>query len=137
MNIHTNYFDSSVRMNNLNYIDVSKFNDSFDALIKGCIDNDIYDQYENYVPKQLIFNDTQEGLLHRIQAYYFSLADLTLFLDVHPNNKNALELYNRYVNDLNETKEIYINNYGPLTLDSINQNSWQWVNTWPWEGSVK
>lgn len=137
MNRHTNYFDSSVRMNNLNYIDVSKFNDSFDALIKGCIDNDIYDQYENYVPKQLIFNDTQEGLLHRIQAYYFSLADLTLFLDVHPNNKNALELYNRYVNDLNETKEIYINNYGPLTLDSINQNSWQWVNTWPWEGSVK
>ncbi|MCI6508364.1 MAG: spore coat protein CotJB [Bacilli bacterium] len=137
MNRHTNYFDSSVRMNNLNYIDVSKFNDSFDALIKGCIDNDIYDQYENYVPKQLIFNDTQEGLLHRIQAYYFSLADLTLFLDVHPNNKNALELYNRYVNDLNETKEIYINNYGPLTLDSINQNSWQWVKTWPWEGSVK
>ena len=59
------------------------------------------------------------------------------FLDVHPNNKNALELYNRYVNDLNETKEIYINNYGPLTLDSINQNSWQWVKTWPWEGSVK
>ena len=137
MNRHTNYFDSSVRMNNLNYIDVSKFNDSFDALIKGCIDNDIYDQYENYVPKQLIFNDTQEGLLHRIQAYYFSLAYLTLFLDVHPNNKNALELYNRYVNDLNETKEIYINNYGPLTLDSINQNSWQWVKTWPWEGSVK
>lgn len=137
MNRHTNYFDSSVRMNNLNYIDVSKFNDSFDALIKGCIDNDIYDQYANYVPKQLIFNDTQEGLLHRIQAYYFSLADLTLFLDVHPNNKNALELYNRYVNDLNETKEIYINNYGPLTLDSINQNSWQWVKTWPWEGSVK
>lgn len=137
MNRYTNYFDSSVRMNNLNYIDVSKFNDSFDALIKGCIDNDIYDQYENYVPKQLIFNDTQEGLLHRIQAYYFSLADLTLFLDVHPNNKNALELYNRYVNDLNETKEIYINNYGPLTLDSINQNSWQWVKTWPWEGSVK
>ncbi|MDY4052535.1 MAG: spore coat protein CotJB [Bacilli bacterium] len=137
MNRYTNYFDSSVRMNNLNYIDVSKFNDSFDALIKGCIDNDIYDQYENYVPKQLIFNDTQEGLLHCIQAYYFSLADLTLFLDVHPNNKNALELYNRYVNDLNETKEIYINNYGPLTLDSINQNSWQWVKTWPWEGSVK
>ena len=79
MNRHTNYFDSSVRMNNLNYIDVSKFNDSFDALIKGCIDNDIYDQYENYVPKQLIFNDTQEGLLHRNQAYYFSVADLTLF----------------------------------------------------------
>ena len=45
MNRHTNYFDSSVRMNNLNYIDVSIFNDSFDALIKGCIDNDIYDQY--------------------------------------------------------------------------------------------
>lgn len=137
MNRHTNYFDSSVRMNNFNYIDVSKFNDSFDALIKGCIDSDIYDQYENYVPKQLIFNDTQEGLLHRIQAYYFSLADLTLFLDVHPNNKNALELYNRYVNDLNETKETYINNYGPLTLDSINQNNWQWVKSWPWEGSIK
>ena len=137
MNRHTNYFDSSVRMNNFNYIDVSKFNDSFDALIKGCIDSDIYDQYENYVPKQLIFNDTQEGLLHRIQAYYFSLADLTLFLDVHPNNKNALELYNRYVNDLNETKETYINNYGPLTLDSINQNNWQWVKSWPWEGIIK
>lgn len=76
----------------------------------------------------------QEMLKRKIYANSFASWELHLFLDSHPNNKDAatkLETIRRRIDTL--TKE-YEEKYGTVTEVSNNTSRWQWVNgAWPWE----
>ena len=77
--------------------------------------------------------ETREELLKKIMQYKFAVNDLSLYLDTHPNDRNALRLHNSYVENLKETEELYEKNFGPLTFET-QMDSWQWVqDKWPWE----
>lgn len=81
-------------------------------------------------------NMTVEMLLKKIRELEFAAVDLNLFLDNHPNNKQALSDYNKITEDLNKLKRIYEVNNGPLSNYGYapSQYPWQWVNEpWPWE----
>ena len=72
-----------------------------------------------------------------IQENEFSAIDLNLFLDTHPDSKEALELYTRLCATLKSLKADYVSKYGPLCAkDSANATPFQWVETgrkWPWQ----
>ena len=78
----------------------------------------------------------QAKLLHFINIVSFQVADLTLFLDTHPSDKEALQHFNYYSELRNKAMKIYEEKYGPLTFDSARpDNYWKWVKEpWPWEG---
>ena len=62
--------------------------------------------------------------------------DLNLYLDLYPNDVEALTLYKRYLDIDKEVKMEYEKKYGPLCLDSnyVSDNSWKWIKSpWPWE----
>lgn len=78
-------------------------------------------------------NLDKENLLKNIMSLDFSINDLSLYLDTHPNDRNALEKHSEYVKKYNELVSIYENKFGPLTLYT-EQNTWEWIDgPWPWE----
>lgn len=79
---------------------------------------------------------TREELMGKIRELQFAAVELNLFLDNHPENKQALSDYNKISEDLCELKKMYEEKCGPLTNYGYapSQYPWQWVNEpWPWE----
>lgn len=74
--------------------------------------------------------------LVEIQQLQFTAIDLNLYLDTHPENKEALRKYNKTIRKLNKAKKAYEAIYGPLTNFGFAKSKypWQWVDApWPWE----
>ena len=79
---------------------------------------------------------TMEDLRKKLKCLRFAIIELGLYLDTHPNDKDALSLYRNYLNIEKQSCREYEKKYGPLTCDSeyIGNNSWAWDNSpWPWE----
>ncbi len=81
--------------------------------------------------------NTECEMMRKIQETEFSIVDLNLFLDTHPDSKEALELYTKLCATLKSLKADYVSKYGPLCAkDSVNKAPFQWVETgrkWPWQ----
>ena len=79
-------------------------------------------------------NDSAK-LLKTVQCYSFAMLEASLFLDTHPECREALEYYNKYKKLCEEQKRLFEEKYGPLTMAAdANSESWQWANgPWPWE----
>ncbi|MGG4457120.1 spore coat protein CotJB [Brevibacillus sp. HB1.2] len=83
------------------------------------------------------FGDEQYyALLEQLQAIDFVLVELSLYLDTHPTDQNALQQYN----DLTEQRwglaNEYEKSYGPLQNlgRSYSGYPWQWNDDpWPWQ----
>lgn len=74
--------------------------------------------------------------LEEIQAVDFVLVELTLYLDTHPNDYDAIEQFNLFSKKSKELKAEFEVTYGPLTQfgKSYSQYPWDWNNTpWPWQ----
>ena len=80
----------------------------------------------------------REKLLKKVQMYSFAVTDAALFLDTHPECSEALSFYNKYKKLCKEAKEQYEKAYGPLDVDSDQNNTrWAWVDgPFPWELSA-
>lgn len=82
-------------------------------------------------------NMTHNELLNKIRETIFAIVDLNLFLDTHPNCKEALELFNALSFTLESLKREYTAKYGPLkAVDSSNNTPFEWVSNkylWPWQ----
>lgn len=78
---------------------------------------------------------SKEKMLKTVQVYSFALTEASLFLDTHPDCREALEYYNKYKALCSEAKAAYEEKYGPLTINSdANSSTWKWAKTpWPWE----
>jgi len=105
-----------------------------EGFIKGNIQKNIYIPYRNYNPSMPIANNDKDRMLLEIQKHCFYLIDLGLYLDLHPNDKEALRLYNdtrsKYFRLINE----YNKNYNPLmSIDSNGNDSYEWLEgNFPW-----
>lgn len=108
------------------------------ALDRGNLFNSLYDPYKNYRYRELKPSNKREELLFNILMHNFALTELTLYLDVNPNDANMISLYNQYLNNKKRLVDEFEKNFGPLTLDGMNMgtNDWNWNKMpWPWEGT--
>ena len=84
------------------------------------------------------FSNEQEKLLHDIGILGFVVVELSLYLDTHPNDRNAMEYFNHYNRMSNQAKKEYSKKYGPLTIalaDTADCGEWNWATLpMPWEG---
>ena len=78
------------------------------------------------------------NLMRAIQMYDFYLYELNLYLDTHPTDRKALDLFKKYTELKAEAYNAYANKYGPITADQSSTNErFNWVDDpWPWERSV-
>ena len=74
--------------------------------------------------------------LYELQTIDFVLVELTLYLDTHPGDLQAIEQFNQYA-QLRKTKaEQFELNYGPLLQFglSFSRYPWDWIDSpWPWQ----
>ncbi len=75
----------------------------------------------------------REDMIMRIKEYNFSIIELGLYLDTHPDDEKALCLHKEYCKKVKDLKDKYQKIYGPLTI-YYPCNKWRWLEQpWPWE----
>ncbi len=75
-------------------------------------------------------------LLEQLQAIDFVLVELTLYLDTHHHDQDAINQFNHYVKEREKFKKLYESNYGPLLQygNSPSGSPWDWDSApWPWQ----
>lgn len=112
------------------------FNDN-EGFIRGNMFPNLYDPYKNERVTNVMPTNERDRQLLEIQKVAFAMKDINLYLDVHPEDRCMINLYNRYLNQKRELLQNFENRFGPITLDSksLNSTPWAWNTTkWPWEG---
>lgn len=77
----------------------------------------------------------RDSLLRELTALDFKAVDLQLYLDTHPTDMEALEMYNDTVEKADALRLEYEKCYGPLySFRSLGGDKYRWLdNPWPWE----
>lgn len=75
-------------------------------------------------------------LMEQLQAVDFVLVDLTLYLDTHPDDSDAINQFNHYARERKRLKKLIESQYGPLMQygNSYSGYPWNWNDPpWPWQ----
>lgn len=76
----------------------------------------------------------QSAAMRALQEAGFTLHELVLYLDTHPENRKALSMYQTYRKKYLELVSQYEASFGPLTANSVTGDSWTWgASCWPWQ----
>ena len=80
-------------------------------------------------------NQEQMRLFMAVNQYGFAISDITLYLDTHPRDQEALEYFHHMKHMYEKATAEYEARFGPLLqVGEGNKNYWQWaVSPWPWE----
>jgi len=108
----------------------------YEGFIRGNMFKNLYDPYRIDRPFQIQPMNEQAEMLTNLDSLGFAMIDLNLYLDVFPDDKNALNEYNQYRKQKEQLLKQYESKYGPIVLssDALNVCPWAWDNKpWPWE----
>jgi len=75
-------------------------------------------------------------LMEQLQAVDFVLVELTLYLDTHNDDLEAINQFNHYVKERKHLKKAFESQFGPLLQfgNSYSSYPWNWDDTpWPWQ----
>jgi spore coat protein JB len=75
-------------------------------------------------------------LMTKLQETDFVLVELTLYLDTHPNDLQAIQQFNQMAQLRRQIACEFENEYGPLMQfgHSYSRYPWDWKETpWPWQ----
>ena len=106
-----------------------------EGFIYGNMFKNEYDSYKNYKPVKLESNTEVGRLLLKIYQYDFAINDLSLYLDLHPEDEDVYKTFKKYVEEQRKCVDIYEKKFGPLELDDTDYNSYIWYEgPWPFVG---
>lgn len=128
-------FPNTFMMPNSNIKNNSNITDTQTGFKRGNLFNNLYSEYKNYKPNDLKANSEREDLIMQIDEQRFAIIEMNLYLDIYPNDKNALNNFNNYLRKEKELINLYESKYGPMTISSpVQTDNWLWNNSpWPWE----
>lgn len=105
-----------------------------EGFLRGNSFADEYVPYKNLTYFKLNPKDERERLLYQVMAYSFIINDLNLYLDLHPDDKEVLELFKKYVKEEKILCQEYVRKYGPLEVNEVMGNKFNWIDSpWPWD----
>ncbi|MBP5431293.1 spore coat protein CotJB [Ruminococcus sp.] len=76
-------------------------------------------------------------LLNKIKKYDFTLKELNLYLDTHPECRRALTMFQKYKELRKKAADEFTRRFGAITPEQVTSTeSWTWTeDPWPWERS--
>ena len=110
---------------------------SYEGYIKGNLFKNLYDEYKNYKPIRLPVNSEKMESLLNLNQMHFVMHEMNLYLDVFPNDVNAMRNFAKYRSGYNKLLNEYESKYGPLNVcdENLNNVPFGWENDkFPWEG---
>ncbi len=105
----------------------------------GNMFQNLYDQYKNYRPEPLKASNNKEKSYLELSRISFAMHEMNLYLDIHPEDKKVLKLFNDYRKMFVELQKDYEEKYGPLTVcsESLEKSPFMWEkDAWPWEEDI-
>lgn len=108
-----------------------------DALLYGTAFKSLYEPYKNYKKASVKFSNEKERMMFDVQKYALMCHDLALYLDVYPNDTEAITLRKEYLKKWEEAKKTYEEKYSPINVncEKNNVNPYPWSTTnFPWGG---
>ncbi len=78
----------------------------------------------------------QWEMLMDLMELEFTLVELNLFLDTHPEDAEALRMFNRVSREFDVVKREYGQMFGPLVNfgHCTSEGEWKWLDMpWPWQ----
>lgn len=114
----------------------NKFVSPQEGFLRGNMEAGTYLPYKNmnYLRPQV--NNERQRALYQIQEMAFAAHDINLYLDTHPNDSNAIRLYNEYNKQEKMLNDAYERKYGPIDLsdnEGLSMTPWSWIKEpWPW-----
>lgn len=106
-----------------------------DGFMYGNMFKNEYDPYKNYRVTNLESNTEIGRLLLKIYQYDFALNDLSLYLDLHPEDMDVYKIFKRYTEEQRKYIDMYEKKFGPMELDESDYNSYLWYEgPWPFIG---
>lgn len=103
---------------------------------KGNMFSNLYEQYKNYRPKELVGNNDMEKLFLELARICFAKHDIQLYLDLHPDDVSMIQLFNDYRERENKLLKMFESKYGVINTDSdsLDQTPFVWATEkFPWE----
>ncbi len=77
---------------------------------------------------------TRHELLCMLQTYGFAATEANLFLDTHPDNKEALSYFLQMTNIKRKLQDEFAHKFGPIRAEDEIWEQFNWVDSpWPWE----
>ena len=105
-----------------------------DGFLRGNMFADEYKPYKELTYVNIRPKSDRESKLWDVMMYSFAINDLNLYLDLHPEDKEANKIMKEMIEKEKMAKEEYTRIYGPLCVDEVSGNSFDWINSpWPWE----
>ena len=92
------------------------------------------------LPFHGMVNNTEKPVTPKsqLQAMCFTLQDLILYLDTHPDDQNALEMYRKFQRMVHDNTMRFSEDCMPLThFVPVDDKEYTWLkDPWPWEFSA-
>jgi len=113
--------------------------DAYEGYMKGNMFKNLYDPYMNYKSEQIMPRDEREELLLNLNKIQFCMHELSLVLDIDPNNRSVLNGFNKYKTEYDKLLKEYESKYEIINIEgnSHNDTSYGWEKgRWPWEGGI-
>ena len=108
--------------------------------IRGNMFANEYVPYKDFKVRELNPITREEELLIKLSEAEFALNDLSLYLDLHPNDTKMYNKFKMYVKEYKTYLDEYERTFRPLDLCSTYTNIYDYYkNPWPWDndGGVK
>ena len=79
--------------------------------------------------------DLPDGPLDQLRALEFVVLELGLYLDTHPDDKEAFWIFQKYAALAEKARTTYVDQTGPLTMaDAAKGSRYSWIDgPWPWQ----
>lgn len=83
----------------------------------------------------MVNNDKPSTPSNELMALQFAMSDLAQYLDTHPDDTDAVTLFQEYAARCAEAKAAYEAKHGPILMKNAGENgTWDWIcDPWPWE----
>ena len=80
----------------------------------------------------------QRKLMEAVYTNGFAADEARLFLDTHPDDRQALDYYRKKTELYRQAVARYEEKYGPIMqANGGASGAWQWATSpWPWEGGM-
>lgn len=119
--------------NNMN-TDTRNFLSAKEGFLRGNIFKNEYKPYKNLTFVNIKPKNDREAKLFNVMCYTHAITDMNLYLDVHPEDRNALNYLKELINEEEKAKREYIMSYGPLNVCDTKGDKFEWIDSpWPWE----
>lgn len=114
----------------------SKLFDPYAGLIRGNMFKNFYNGYKLEQPLEIEPMNERAQMLTFLDALSFAMIDINLYLDLFPEDRDMINLFNQYRTETDRITNEYEQKFGPIEAGSPVNNKvpWAWnEQPWPWE----